>query len=211
MVLVSWSLAVEHGLSSAATLAFSLGLTTSLTVLRLLNLIALLIAVAWLARNPDWEPAVTVMSLLVGLLAQEYPRLKSNAERDRALFLKLKDQFPSNGKTAKFLQQHDFGASYSPDSTDDLDRFLSEWSNAEHEFINRNIEQARKVLLLIGHEFRQKLSIAVEMNRRGWYEIGMHEPETRPEMFQLQSQLNDLASRVYKAHQNIMRAGSRVE
>lgn len=180
-------------------------------MLRLLNLAALLVAVAWLARAPDWEPAVTVIGLLAAILAQEYPRLKKNVDRDRILFLKLKEQFPSNGKTAHFLRSHDIGAPFPSDSTEDLDQFLSEWCNAEHEFLDRGLEQARKTLLIIGREFRHRLALSVEMNHRGWYTIGMQDMEMSGEMFKLQSELNRFSSRVYKAHQNLMRAGKQIE
>ena len=39
--------------------------------LRVINIIALLLAVAWLARSPDWEPAITALGLLGTLIFQE--------------------------------------------------------------------------------------------------------------------------------------------
>lgn len=47
-------------------------------MLRLLNLLGLLLAVVWLARNPDWEPAVAVVGLLSVLLAQEWSTSRSS-------------------------------------------------------------------------------------------------------------------------------------
>ena len=180
-------------------------------MLRLLNLIALLGTVAWLARTPDWEPAVTSLGLLAALLGQEYPRLKSNRERDKALFLKFKAEFPTNGRTARFLREHDIGAPYHPDSNHDLDAFLEKWDNAEHEFVDRRLDAARKVLLITGRKFRQRLSTEVTMNHRGWFSIGMDDMEMRPEMFAKRDELNKMSSAVFKSHQHLMRAGKHVE
>lgn len=180
-------------------------------MLRFLNLVALLGSVAWLSKSPDWEPLVTSIGLFGALLAQEYPLLKGNRERDRALFLLFKQQFPSNGKTARFLKDHDIGGAFSTDALNDLDRFLGEWTNAEHEFIDGKLETARKALLIVGRQFNRKLSNAVSMDHNGRYSIGLHDMEMRPEMLLLQKELNDEATRVFRAHQGLMRAGSRIE
>jgi len=162
-------------------------------------------------RNPDWEPAVTSLGLLAALLGQEYPRLKSNRERDKALFLKFKAEFPTNGRCARFLREHDIGAPFHTDTTNELDSFLETWDNAEHEFIDRRLETARKVLLITGRNFRRKLSTAITMDHRGWFSIGMDDMEMRPEMFKKRDELNRLSSVVYKSHQDLMRAGKYVE
>lgn len=180
-------------------------------MLRFLNLIVLLGAVAWLARSPDWEPAVTSLAFLAALLGQEYPRLKSNRDRDRTLFLKFKADFPTNGRTARFLRDHDIGAPFSSTSNDELDSFLDKWNNAEHEFIDRRLETARKVLLITGRKFRNKLSLETSMDRPGWFTIGMDDMEMRPEMFAKRNELNRLSSTVFKAHQDLMRAGKFIE
>lgn len=180
-------------------------------MLRFLNLVALLISVVWLSRNPDWEPAVTALGLFAALLAQEYPRLKKNQDRDRELFLKFKSQFPSNGKTAKFLRNHDIGGSFSTDVLDELDRFLEEWTNAEHEFIDQQLEIARKALVIVGREFSRNISSAVCLDRNDRYSIGLHDMELRTEMLALKNRLNNEATRVFRAHQSLMRAGSRIE
>lgn len=172
---------------------------------------ALLGAVAWLARAPDWEPGITALGLLGSLLAQEYPRLQKHRDRDRALYLQFKEQFPSGGRAASFLRDHDIGGSFSTDTLDELDGFLHRWTDAEHEFIDRRLEEARKILLIVGNEFRRKLSTAITLDRYGRYSIGLHDMEMRPEMLRLQTDLNRLASRVFRAHQNFVRVGARLE
>lgn len=184
---------------------------TTPAMFRLLNLFALLVSVAWLARSPDWEPGVTSLVFLIALLGQEYPRLKFNQERDRALFLRFKAEFPTSGRSARFLEDHDIGAPFSANTNDELDAFLANWDNTEHEFIDQRLETARKVLLINGNKFRQKLSTEIAVNRQGLFSIGMDDMEMRPEMFAKREELNRLASVVYKSHQEVMRAGKYVE
>ncbi len=181
---------------------------------RLLNLLALLGAVAWSgAKWPDWEPAVTSLALLATLIGQEVSRSRKDRSqaRDRALFLRFKDEFPSTGKTTRFLKEFDIGNSFPADSLDDLDRFLTQWSNAECQFLDSRMESERKVLLVVGKEFNLRLSNSISPDARGRYSIKLHDMELRPDMLKLQGELNDLATRVYRAHQNLMRAGARLE
>lgn len=147
----------------------------------------------------------------MALLGQEYPRLKSNRERDRTLFLRFKTEFPTNGRSARFLREHDIGAPFSTNSNDELDAFLVMWDNAEHEFIDRKLETARKVLLITGRKFRDRLTTQIAITHGGWYSIGMDDMEMRPEMFAKRDELNRLASTVYKAHQEVMRVGKYIE
>jgi hypothetical protein len=176
-------------------------------VLRLLNLFALLGAVAWLARVPDWEPAITSLGLLAALLGQEYPLLRKHREHDATLLKKFSADFPSQGRTALFLRDHDLGGPFRTDATDDLDRFLHTWDNAEHEFVSQKLEIARKALMICGTEFRKRLSKEISMTNAGFFSIGMDDLEMRPEMFRKRDELNRLASRVYRAHQSLIRAG----
>ena len=68
-------------------------------MIKLLNLLGLLAAVAWLARHPDWEPAVTSIGLFASLIALEVFGIKKNAkellnETDRKPFEQLcKERF----------------------------------------------------------------------------------------------------------------------
>lgn len=41
-------------------------------MIRAINFFGLLLAVAWFARTPDWEPAIAVLTLLGALIAQEF-------------------------------------------------------------------------------------------------------------------------------------------
>jgi len=180
-------------------------------LLRLINLLALLAAVAWLSKQPDWEPFITTLGLFVTLLGQELPRTKQNRIRDKALFEQFKSTFPSNGRSAKFLRDHDIGGSFHPEVLNELDAFLFGWDNSEHEFIDSDLEAARKVLHINGRDFRGELSIEVSMSHAGMLTMGMHDFELRKEMLDKRDELNRLASRVYKAHQNLMKLGKHFE
>lgn len=134
-----------------------------------------------------------------------------NRLRDKALFEKFKSTFPSNGRSAIFLRDHDIGGSFHPDVLNELDAFLYGWDNSEHEFIDRGLEAARNILLINGRDFRNELSTEVSMNYGGMLTMGMHDFELRKDMLTKRDELNRLASRVYKAHQNLMKLGKHIE
>jgi len=48
--------------------------------MKLLNLLGLLAAVAWLARHTDWEPALTSIGLFASLIALEVFDKKKNSK-----------------------------------------------------------------------------------------------------------------------------------
>ncbi|HKQ93014.1 MAG TPA: hypothetical protein VJZ77_20305 [Blastocatellia bacterium] len=98
-------------------------------MIKLLNLLGLLAAVAWLARHPDWEPAVTSIGLFASLIALEVSDKKKNSkellnETDRKLFEQFCKEFPSDGNSARFLSEHDLGVSWHAQKLYEIDNFL---------------------------------------------------------------------------------------
>ena len=65
---------------------------------------------------------------------------------DRSLFQKFIETFPSNGMSIELLKNHNFGASFHENSLKEIEKFIQEWDNAEHTFLNEAIEQHRIIL-----------------------------------------------------------------
>ena len=176
-------------------------------VIRLLNLFALLGAVAWLARAPDWEPLVTSFALLAAFLGQElWPALKPLGN-DKKLFECFLSDFPSNGRSARFLDEHDIGGSFRSDDLNELYNFLNTWNDAEHEFHNKKLEAQRKKLWKAANKFCSELSLKVYAGREGFLTMDLKDFEDRPEALATRDNLNNLATQVFREHQEFVRIG----
>ncbi|WP_273047526.1 hypothetical protein [Pseudoalteromonas sp.] len=187
-------------------------------IVRISNVIFLLLSVVWLARAPDWEPLILSLSFFSAFIIQEvilYRKLtdiKTNTnisniinESDRQLFSKFKAELSSKSELVEFLQNHDFGNSFSIDKTQSLDSFILNWDNAEHEFDNHKLEVLRKLLLKLMSQLNTQLSISVHPIANGWVSIGFDDSEDRPKMFVLKDKLNQLATKIFDTHQELIR------
>src|SRR6266508_4506863 len=123
-------------------------------IIRLINIVALLAAVAWLVSSPGWEPAVAVLgslAVLVGLEYQEFSRRNSDSV-DRKLFEQFLGLLPSDGVIA-FVSTFDFGGIFFHDRLENLRTFRATWDNPEHEFLDRTLESKRKEFYQAVDEF----------------------------------------------------------
>ncbi|KAB7707337.1 hypothetical protein P0C22_15965 [Plesiomonas shigelloides] len=186
-------------------------------MIKVFNLISLLIAVSWLSRDPSWEPLLTSFTLFSTYLYQEVKLHRNNLtvspvlnKMDAALIEKFKLALPSDGIAMNFLKEHDLGCSFNANKLTDIDDFINDWANAEHEFTNTELEAIRSSLLQKMMEFRDELSIAIHPKGSGWFDIGLRDFEDRPEMFQLKEKLNSMATEIYKEHQSLIRASNRL-
>ncbi len=127
-------------------------------IIRLINIVALLAAVAWLVSSPGWEPAVAVLgslAVLVGLEYQEFSRRNSDSV-DRKLFKQFLGLLPSDGVIA-FVSTFDFGGIFFHDRLENLRTFRATWDNPEHEFLDRTLESKRKEFYQAVDEFMSQI------------------------------------------------------
>ena len=130
-------------------------------LIKILNLAGLLLAVAWLYKSPDWEPAITSIGLLVVFLGQElFPNVKKS-DRDKNLALQFLSDLPSDSRSINFLRDHDIGVPYKSDVLNQMDEFLYNWDDAEHEFSAKSIEKKKKELFIKAKESRNRLSMKI--------------------------------------------------
>jgi hypothetical protein len=187
-----------------------------LMMLKVLNLLALLGAVAWLARHPDWEPAITSIALLAALIASEVSgKRRENRNRlseiDKALFQKFCEELPSDGKSVKFLLLHDLGTSFHDEQLMDIYNFVDCWTNAEYEFQNKRLEEKKKELYRLLNDFIRELAEhSFPSHREGWNSLELEDFETRPEKLALRDHLNEMATNAYQAHQDLVKEGRRL-
>ena len=181
------------------------------SIIKLINLFALLGSVAWFSRSPDWEPAITSLVLLSTLIGQDLAQNTNPTvdKHDQELFKKFIQDFPSNGHSASFLKDHDMANSFPKEDLNELNNFTSQWNNAEYEFHNKILESKRKNLYLLSKRFLDDLSVHIFSNGAGFFSMELKDFEDRPDILEKRVNLNKDATEIYEAHQEFIRLGSK--
>lgn len=128
---------------------------------------------------------------------------------DFKLLEKFLQEFPSDCPSVILLKDHDFGNSFNRDYLKNIDDFYNRWNSAEYRFMNNAIDEKRfgfhslcqSFLLKIAEYTSQvgasSFSSVVPDHLRGEWDI--------PDWVQSQvTELNDLATEVYKKHQDFI-------
>ncbi|MHB1991594.1 hypothetical protein [Metallibacterium scheffleri] len=179
--------------------------------LRLLNLLAVLAAAAWLARQPSFAALATFLPLLALLLGQELAaRPPKKHVADSELFQAFLAVLPSDGQFVSFLKDHDIGAPFRCSALDEMYTFLRDWGNAEHEFKIKKLEKQRSELYQQTERFSNKLSLAIFTCGDSFYSMELRDFEDRPEMLQKRDALNNMATSIYEAHLELVRLCSKL-
>lgn len=179
--------------------------------IKILNLLALMGAVAWLARNPDWEPLVTVIILFASYLGLEITDHRKLSNHDKEVFEKMLAELPPDGRGMNFLKHQDIGASFESNCLDELDNFIHHWNDAMHEFQNKKMEKKRKELYQKMHTFRNKLCLNVfASGQRGWLTMDLEDMEMDLDKLKKRDELNDMATEVYEIYQKLVRIGRKL-
>jgi hypothetical protein len=171
------------------------------------NQIALMLTLAWFARDPDWEQGILAVTFFFAWLGMEVFPGRGLTEHDCKLFKAFTEVLPSDGPSLVFLKEHDLGGEFQSSCLDQIDEFLRTWQNAEHEFNNKKLEKQRKALIEVATKFRRELGNKVASAGNGYLSLGLQDLETRPHVLRSQDELNKLATEVYKAHQELIRLG----
>ncbi len=125
---------------------------------------------------------------------------------DQALSNLFLSEFPSQGKSAIFLRDHDLGSSFNFSELTEINNFLNSWDNAEHEFNNYELENKRHTLLVALKTFHRELSQhSSSTHREDWLSIGLQDMDVRKEMLDMRDRLNELGTKAFEAHQELVR------
>jgi len=136
-------------------------------------------------------------------------KLENHSSKDKDLYDRLLIELPSKG-SIDFLRNHDFHNPFHINKFDHLFNFIYEWDNAEHEFINKDIEKTKKTLLDEINQFLDysgtktyplKVDFQTVMTNID-SEIELSE-ETKKNI----SKLNEYGSSIYNLHQKLIRKG----
>lgn len=176
--------------------------------------------VAWFFWNPqgwsfEWEPIVVFFASLAAFITfdiKEQSPLKSSDSQvhpaDVTLFNEFLQLLPSAG-VIEFLRTHDFLGSFRRNNIEPINTFVREWSNAEHEFQDKDIEKQKQELYEAAQSFVRLIGSYTSPNNKGfqsvipdYYEDG----EERERTFKKEAEeIGDAADLVVEKHQEIIK------
>jgi len=131
---------------------------------RCLELLGMFLTFGWAISEGSWEPWVAFSLTTGALIFSEYKIYshisqmesvtKTLHPEDQVLFNKFRELFPSDKGFITFIKNHDMaGGSFALTIFDPLDEFIYHWNNAEHEFIDLDLEDIRSKLLSLCNEY----------------------------------------------------------
>lgn len=143
-------------------------------------------------------------------LETEFQDAVDRQATDKDLFRRFLTTLPSSGSIT-FLRDNNFaGFSFRRSRLRDLDTFYHEWHDAEHEFLDGELEQIRKRLHELTAEFLSYLAVNT-WPLDGDVESSWVPPEwedVQPERFrETVDRIHDLAGRIVDVHASLVRMG----
>jgi len=137
------------------------------------------------------------------------PANSSRREADQRLFQCFLQVLPSSGSIRFINEANMAGFSFPLERLDQLHEFLYEWSDAEHEFIDSDLESKRKELLSLVDKYTNSIGLnTYPTHRSGFNTVPPEWEEDHPERFwHIVDELHGLAGKIVKTHQELVRLG----
>ena len=146
-----------------------------------------------------------ILTSISTLVTKHYWDKRSNrVENDQALFHDFKQLLPSCSGLISSLNDFDYGNSFNGSLHAPLEEFVVEWGAPEKEFLTKEVEESKAQLIMASKSFLNKLNAAV--GSVGGERLGIRDPDQRnPDTIEQQRQavrdVNELANKVFDAHQ----------
>lgn len=168
-----------------------------------LSLVATVV-MAWLfSRVPSWQRDEA--RSLVHQISQQPDSARETDARLLARFLKL---LPSNSGPIHMTRNFDFGARWFRGDLEPLRTFATEWSNADHEFIDPDLEHKRKEFLKAVGDFwtiyGQQTFVVQHDPKRSEVPRELRDVD-EAKYEEVVGSLNKAASRIFRVHQDLVR------
>ncbi|HDG9766713.1 hypothetical protein [Acinetobacter nosocomialis] len=130
-------------------------------------------------------------------------------ESDLQLFNQFKETLPSKGSISFIDEQNMAGFSWPSSALNQLDDFYHDWGDAEHEFIDTELETIRsKLYELVGNYLGQIAINTFPANTSGRQTVPPEWEETNPKhFFEVVNKLHETAGQIVKTHQDLIRLG----
>lgn len=126
---------------------------------------------------------------------------------DIQLFKKFQEELPSNGGISFINQQNMAGFSWPNEKIDDLREFFYTWNNAEHEFLDSDLESLReKLYRLVGEYLGLINTNTFVTNNAGMVTVPPEwEIEDSKQFWEIVNKLHKTAGLIVEAHQEFIR------
>ena len=143
---------------------------TRYAVLKVLSWFAVLGSLVWVVESFDsnnilasWKSLLPALGFLITLVGLEFKTLRDwNAaeekykktlnEADKELYAEFVETLPSDG-TIQFIRRNSIGDGFEKRRLQDLRNFDENWRDAEHEFIDDELERKKKDLLKLVEDY----------------------------------------------------------
>ncbi len=139
------------------------------------------------------------------------PRRSPTTEEghDHRLFRLLLEELPSGGSIHFIKGRNMAGFSFPSSRLEQLDSFWHEWTDADHEFLDQELEaQRRKLFELVDKYMTAIVTNTFSANSPGFQTVPPEWEIEQPDRFQkVVEELHDLAGKVFEAHQDLVRLG----
>lgn len=130
-------------------------------------------------------------------------------DTDSKLFERLKETLPSKGSISFIDEQNMAGFSWPLSKLDQLKNFYHEWGDAEHEFIDQDMEALRSKLHKLTDDYLGQIAAnTFPANNPERQTVPSEWEEKNPKhFFEVVDKLHETAGEIVKAHQELIRLG----
>ncbi|CAD7491024.1 hypothetical protein ACXRSW_01470 [Aeromonas dhakensis] len=137
------------------------------------------------------------------------PKASEIRETDIELFERLREDLPSKGSISFIDEQNMAGFSWPRSKLDQLEAFYHEWGDAEHEFLDQDIESLRAKLYKLTGEYLGQIAInTVPASNPEYRTVPPEWEETNSkQFFEVVNNLHESAGEIVKTHQDLIRLG----
>jgi len=130
---------------------------------------------------------------------------------DKKLFEKFLEILPSTDGSINFITQCGVEQAFKPSSLDNFQKYFDEWDNAEHEFLDPELEKKQKYLRSLIGEYLRTMSVEACFPvhpKSERCQIPKEWRETQPDRFNnVVKKLNSLTNDIFDTHQELIRIG----
>jgi hypothetical protein len=175
---------------------------------------------------PDWVLIMTISIIFLTLLAMFFvtaygvlaPPIKKIIRKtkpdlnlgikDKELCTRFLSDLPSDGDVVQFLKRQDVRVYFRDSIVDKIDCFCNTWHDADHEFINGNLNKIKNWFLITLDAYRKELfsQLDDDDNGHGMVRFETDDMEQDLNKIEFAETFNEKGTQLYNIHQDLTHA-----